>query len=133
MLAAHDLRGEDVSRYGVLDVDGAGNTLSVQRFVEKPAPGTEPSHLVALGRFVFTPDFFVTLRQCMADHTGPGEYHYGAALDVLGQQGRVVARVVDAPRQDVGAPLGYVQAFVRAALDDPRIGDAVRAWLQEVV
>jgi mannose-1-phosphate guanylyltransferase len=43
---------EDPSAYGVVDVDNNGR---VHRFVEKPAPGTEPSNLINAGTYVLEP------------------------------------------------------------------------------
>ncbi len=42
----------DPSAYGVVDVDNNGR---VHRFVEKPAPGTEPSNLINAGTYVLEP------------------------------------------------------------------------------
>jgi mannose-1-phosphate guanylyltransferase len=43
---------EDPSRFGVVDLDADG---LVRRFVEKPAPGEAPSHLINAGTYVIEP------------------------------------------------------------------------------
>ncbi len=43
---------DDPSAYGVVDIDIDGR---VNRFVEKPAPGTAPSNLINAGTYVFEP------------------------------------------------------------------------------
>jgi mannose-1-phosphate guanylyltransferase len=43
---------DDPSAFGVADVDRSGRVL---KFVEKPAPGTEPSNLINAGTYVFEP------------------------------------------------------------------------------
>jgi len=43
---------EDPSAYGVVAIDQDGR---VERFVEKPAPGTAPSNLINAGTYVFEP------------------------------------------------------------------------------
>jgi len=48
----HLIAVDDPSAYGVAELDDAGRVL---RFVEKPAPGTEPSTLVNAGTYVFEP------------------------------------------------------------------------------
>lgn len=60
--AAHDSFGgeatialtpvEDPSRYGVVPIDGDGR---VEAFIEKPAPGTAPSHWINAGTYVLEP------------------------------------------------------------------------------
>lgn len=44
---------DDPSSYGVVAVDADGR---VERFVEKPAPGTAPSNLINAGTYVFEPE-----------------------------------------------------------------------------
>ncbi len=43
---------DDPSAFGVADLDPSGRVLA---FVEKPAPGTEPSNLINAGTYVFEP------------------------------------------------------------------------------
>jgi mannose-1-phosphate guanylyltransferase len=43
---------EDPSAYGVVAMDADGR---VERFVEKPAPGTAPSNLINAGTYVLEP------------------------------------------------------------------------------
>lgn len=49
-IALHEV--DDPSRYGVVDCDDDGR---VRAFVEKPAPGTEPSKLINAGTYVLEP------------------------------------------------------------------------------
>ncbi len=128
VLLAEDLSGEDVSRYGVLDVDASGK---LRRIIEKPAPGSEPSHLVSWGRYLYTPDFFEALAAGRRQHTG-GEYFHIAAVNALAARGRVHVRVTETGRQDIGTPLGYVQAILQAGLARPDTGPALRRWIAEI-
>jgi mannose-1-phosphate guanylyltransferase len=48
----HLIAVDDPSAFGVVALDGDGR---VERFVEKPAPGTEPSNLVNAGTYVLEP------------------------------------------------------------------------------
>ena len=48
----HLIAVPDPSAFGVVALDGDGR---VERFVEKPAPGTEPSNLVNAGTYVLEP------------------------------------------------------------------------------
>ncbi len=129
VLSAHDLPDEDVSRYGVLDVDGGDESLKyVRAIVEKPEPGTEPSHLISLGRYLFTPDLFPLLVAQWKEHR-EGEFFPQDAINELASQGRIVARIVDAERLDTGTPLGLLQAGVLHALEREDMGPGLREWL----
>ncbi|MYS55312.1 NTP transferase domain-containing protein, partial [Streptomyces sp. SID6013] len=43
--------------------DGAGDVLAVTDLVEKPEPGTAPSNLAVIGRYVLAPQIFEILRK----------------------------------------------------------------------
>ncbi len=58
----HLIAVEDPSAFGVVDLAEDGR---VRAFVEKPAPGTEPSNLINAGTYVFEPD--------VLDLIAPGE------------------------------------------------------------
>jgi UTP--glucose-1-phosphate uridylyltransferase len=133
VMSAMDLPGQDVSRYGVLEpTDRDDGVIGVRRIVEKPAAGTEPSTLVSLGRYLYTPEIFALLEAGLAAHAeGSGEYFPSDAINTLGGQGKVVAAVVDAVRWDTGQPFEYMQTVVELALDHPEIGSRFRDWLKE--
>lgn len=130
VLLAADLRGEDVSRYGVLDVDADQRLV---RVVEKPAPGTAPSSLVSFGRFLYTPAFFDALAAARAAHVGDGEFFPMPAMAAEAAAGRVRVHTTTARRIDTGTPLGWLMANVDAALARPDVGPALAAWLRERV
>ena len=48
----HLIAVDDPSRFGVVDTDDSGR---VRQFVEKPAPGTEPTNLINAGTYVMEP------------------------------------------------------------------------------
>lgn len=129
VLSAQQLGPEaDVSRYGVLDVVGDTEVRAVRRLVEKPPRGEEPSRWISLGRYLYTAEIFDALDARLAHHTR-GEFFPVDAINDLAGAGRVVAAAVDAPRWDTGEPLGYVQAFIEAALERPELAPALRSWL----
>lgn len=134
VLACGDLTGEDVSRYGVVDAvpealpDGT-RVLRVRRMVEKPPRGTEPSHLVSWGRYLYTPELFDVLEAGFANHQ-TGEFYATDAIAELATRGRVVAEIVPSPRYDTGDQLGYLTTTVSFALDHPTLGPQLEAWLR---
>lgn len=131
VLSAVDHTGQDVSRYGVLEpVARDDGRIGVRRIVEKPAPGQEPSHLVSLGRYLYTPEIFALLERGLSAHGG-GEYYPSDAINTLGARGGVVASVGRAKRWDTGQPLEYLQTVIELALEHPEIGEAFGRWLGE--
>jgi UTP--glucose-1-phosphate uridylyltransferase len=106
----------DVSRYGVLSV--ANDGFHVNAIVEKPAPGTEPSHEVSIGRFLFTPEFFALLEEGWKEHSG-GEYYHIYALNKLMRAGKVVYKQTEGARLDTGEPEGFLEALLTYASTVP--------------
>lgn len=134
VLAAHHMPGEDMSRYGVLDVgeSDSDGVFPVRHLVEKPAPGEAPSTLVSLGRYLYSPEFVDHLRAQWKRHDpASGEYYPQDATNALAAEGGVVARVVDAPRYDTGQPLGLLKTTVEMAMQRDDLGDEFTAWLRE--
>ncbi|QQO09250.1 UTP--glucose-1-phosphate uridylyltransferase [Breznakiella homolactica] len=109
---------DDVSRYGVLDIAADGK--HVRAIVEKPMKGTEPSHEVSIGRYLYTPDFFNYLEEGWERHEG-GEYYHIYALNKLMNEGRVVYKRLSGHRMDTGEPEGYLEAILRYAESIPSL------------
>jgi UTP--glucose-1-phosphate uridylyltransferase len=117
----------DVSRYGVLSIAKDGRHVS--GIVEKPAKGTEPSHEVSIGRYLYTPEFFALLEEGWKIHLetaeksgrAPGEYFHIYALNKMMESGRVVYCPTEGERLDTGEPAGYLDAVLRYADTQPEL------------
>jgi UTP--glucose-1-phosphate uridylyltransferase len=130
VLACSDLTGEDVSRYGVVDAKpDATGALRVRGMVEKPPRGSEPSHLVSWGRYLYTPEIFDALEESQRRHA-KGELYATDAIRALAEKGRVVATVIPFERFDTGEPLGYLQTVIEMGLRDPALGTQIHTWLE---
>lgn len=127
-----------LERYGIVALDDDGE--HVRDIVEKPAPGAEPSREASIGRYLYTPDFFTELADEWAGFEADGardgagkpgpEFFHTGALKRLMDRGRVVRRRISGDRIDVGAPEGYVRAFVRYAGQDPTLRAAMEDELR---
>jgi UTP--glucose-1-phosphate uridylyltransferase len=102
---------ENLSRYGVIRPHiGNGMTL-VDGIVEKPAPGTEPSNMVSIGRYLFTPEILNLLEEGWKSHT-KGEFYHIDAINRLSSEGKVIAHPVEGTMLDTGEPLSYLESFL---------------------
>lgn len=70
MVAAMPVRPEDAGNYGICRVSGRAvdRCIPVSGMVEKPAPGTAPSLIAVVGRYILDPMIFDVLA-----HTPPGK------------------------------------------------------------
>jgi UTP--glucose-1-phosphate uridylyltransferase len=124
--------GEDISRYGVAAVEAGSEPLQVTGLIEKPPAGEEPSRYISVGRYLLAPEVFDALETERRLHTG-GEFYLTAAFHRVAKEGKLSGCVYHGERLDTGEPLGYYQAVVRHALQDPEQGAAFRDYLKSLV
>ena len=139
LMAVHEATGKsvlatihvpgDVSRYGVVGPGPDGR--SVASFVEKPAPGTELSHEVSIGRYLYTPEFFDLVEEGWAKH-GEGEYFHTYALERLIAAGKVAFARTVGKRLDTGDRTGYLEAILEDAAADPALRPVLEGFLRSL-
>ncbi|MBI3992073.1 MAG: UTP--glucose-1-phosphate uridylyltransferase, partial [Candidatus Lambdaproteobacteria bacterium] len=133
VLAGQELPHGDISRYGVMDVHLDGGLEKVRAMVEKPAPGTEPSRLVAFGRYLYTREIFPALKSTRGNIKAGREFTQTDAINHLAKQGRVgVCRFVG-KLLDVGTKSGYLHAIIEMALRRPEFHDDLLSFMREVL
>jgi UTP--glucose-1-phosphate uridylyltransferase len=100
----------DVSRYGVFGV--AGDNCTLTALIEKPKMGSEPSHEVSIGRYLFTNEYFKLLSKAYQNYKpGAGEFYHVYGLTPLIEQGKVELCRFTGKRVDTGEPAGYLEAL----------------------
>jgi len=118
--------------YGVISGKKVRERLyHVEKLVEKPAPGTAPSNLSVLGRYVLPPSIFDIL-----ERTPPGkggEIQLTDALDVLAREGQLHGLETEGNLYDAGDRLGYIEATVAYALKRPELAKELRPVLQRLL
>ncbi len=116
VIALEQMTG-DVSAYGVVETieSNESGIYNVKSIVEKPEKGKEPSKLVSIGRYLYTPDVFKYLMQGWENHSG-GEYYHVHALNKLGQDNLLLGSVINCRRYDTGTPLKYLDTVIDYAL-----------------
>jgi UTP--glucose-1-phosphate uridylyltransferase len=118
--------------YGVISGKKIGDRLyHVDKLVEKPAPGTAPSNLSVLGRYVLPPSIFGIL-----ERTKPGkggEIQLTDALDSLAQQGALHGLETEGNLYDAGDRVGFIEATVAYALKRPELAKELRPVLQRLL
>lgn len=133
VLAGQELAKGDVSRYGVMELARDGQVERVRAMVEKPPPGTEPSRVVAYGRYLYTPELFDALRKTISEAKPGEEFTQTEAINVMAAAGRVAVCRFDGTLLDVGTPQGYLHATVEMGLRRPEYRDELLAHLRRIV
>ena len=92
-------------------------------------PGTAPSNLAIVGRYVLTPKIFDKLEQ--VPHGAGGEIQLTDGLDKLISDGQPFHGLRAAARRyDCGEKLGYLEANLALGLQHPEFGDALRKLMK---
>jgi UTP--glucose-1-phosphate uridylyltransferase len=121
--------------YGVATVEETDDpdVVRITGMVEKPAPGTAPSNLAIIGRYVLRPEVFDVL-----EHTPPGKGGEIQLTDALEKMagapewtGGVFGVVFRGRRYDTGDRLDYIKAIVQLAVEREDLGVDLRPWLKD--
>ncbi len=123
---------EETHRYGIVDpAVQVGRRYQVTNFVEKPAPGTAPSNLAIMGRYILTPEIFMFLDK---QETGAGgEIQLTDAIQQLNEIQRVFAYDFEGTRYDVGEKIGFIKTQVEFALKNETLRQDLLEYLETVV
>jgi UTP--glucose-1-phosphate uridylyltransferase len=122
---------DQTASYGVIAGKALGNGLhTIDAMVEKPAPGTAPSNLAIMGRYVLPPEIFTLI-----ERTPPGkggEIQLTDALDRLRAAGGILGCEFRGRRYDAGDKVGYLQANIEYALKRPDLAAKLRPYLRRI-
>ncbi|MBR8665412.1 MAG: UTP--glucose-1-phosphate uridylyltransferase GalU [Bacillus sp. (in: Bacteria)] len=123
---------DQTHRYGIIDpLTNEGRLYQVKNFVEKPKPGTAPSNLAILGRYVFTPEIFMYLDKQQIG--AGGEIQLTDAIQKLNEIQRVFAYDFEGKRYDVGEKLGFIQTTLEFAMQDSELKDSLIPFMQDLL
>ncbi|MFI2612533.1 UTP--glucose-1-phosphate uridylyltransferase GalU [Kitasatospora sp. NPDC018619] len=136
VVALMEVPDGDIGLYGCASVtSAAGDVRRIVDLVEKPEPGTAPSNLAVIGRYVLAPEIFDVLRATGAGRGG--EIQLTDALRTLARGeaagGPVHGVVFDGRRYDTGDRGSYLQAVVRLACERDDLGPDFQEWLRKFV
>jgi UTP--glucose-1-phosphate uridylyltransferase len=131
VLCAFDIPREEISAYGVFDVDDTDDpdVKRVKGMVEKPSSDEAPSTFAAAGRYLLDRVIFDALKRITPG--AGGELQLTDAIAMLISEGHPVHVVVHrGGRHDLGNPAGFLRAAVDFALAHPEYGPDLRDWLR---
>lgn len=133
MVAAMEVPADKISSYGVLDVNASiSPTLKVKGMVEKPAPGTAPSNLAAIGRYILSPN---VLRHLDDQQIGAGgEIQLTDAIaKEIEQSNNVYGYRFQGQRFDCGTKAGFLQATVSFGLARADLRDELEDYIFDMM
>ncbi|MCW5211893.1 UTP--glucose-1-phosphate uridylyltransferase GalU [Desulfobulbus sp. TB] len=119
-------------QYGIVEGEKTNfdRTFKVEQMVEKPTPGTSPSDMAIIGRYLLMPDIFDALGNTAPGHGG--EIQLTDALQFLAAQRGMYAYEFEGKRYDAGDKMGYLKAIIDIALEHPTLGEPLQKHLSSV-
>jgi UTP--glucose-1-phosphate uridylyltransferase len=132
MICAQEVADDQTDKYGVITPGTRdGRLTEVLGLVEKPAPGTAPSNLAVIGRYILQPEVMRVLET--------QEKGAGGEIQLTDAMARMIGNqpfhglTFDGTRYDCGDKAGFIQANLALALDRPDIGPAVRSFARALL
>jgi UTP--glucose-1-phosphate uridylyltransferase len=132
ILAVEPVPDDQVKNYGVVAIgEPDGNAFPVTGMVEKPAPGTEPSNLTILGRYILQPEIFGLLAE--QEKGAGGEIQLTDSMLALLKSQPFYAVEYEGRAFDCGSKPGFLAANVAFALERSDLRDTMAAEIKKLI
>jgi UTP--glucose-1-phosphate uridylyltransferase len=131
VIALCQVSKQDVHRFGVVEPIALNDrTYEIKKFVEKPKAEDAPSNLVAVGKYIITPEIFDQLEASVNDE---GEIRLANAFVRHLQEGKVIyGHEVEGDRYDCGDKFGFIQATINMGLKHPEIKEKLKKYIAKI-
>jgi UTP--glucose-1-phosphate uridylyltransferase len=128
VIAVMEVPEAHTSRYGIVDPGATeGAATEVKGLVEKPKPGTAPSRLAVVGRYILQPQVMDILSA--GEKGAGGEIQLTDAMAKLIGEQPFFAQLFQGTRHDCGDKLGFIQANIALALERDDLRTPLREYL----
>ncbi len=119
----------EVSKFGVVEGTKLSEKISkIEKFVEKPQPEETDSNLVAVGKYIVTPEVMQVLANMKSGKSG--EIRLADAFDIMLENNRpIYGKELEGEWLDTGDKFNFLKASVKVGLKHPEIGKKLKAFL----
>jgi UTP--glucose-1-phosphate uridylyltransferase len=130
IVALQEVPGDQTHLYGIADGEMTDpGVYRIRKFVEKPPPGSAPSNLAVIGRYILVPEIFDII-EGQKPGSG-GEIQLTDALDRLAVEDVVYGLVFEGTRHDAGTRLGFLMANIHYGLKDEELGPPLLRYIAD--
>jgi len=136
VVALMEVEGDAISHYGAVDAEPVAHNgtrdrlYRIRNLVEKPKPSEAPSNLAIIGRYVLTPEIFLSAESI--EPGSGGELQLTDALKHLLRSRPIYGFRFEGTRYDAGDKLGFLKATVEFALSRYDLGNEFRDYLKSL-
>ena len=130
VIGLSEVEKKDVSKFGVIDgVELDKHTWEIKNMVEKPKVEDAPTNLVAVGKYVITPEVFQTL--ATMKYGKSGEIRLADAFDIMLSENKpLYGKILEGIWLDTGNKLNFMKAAIHLGLKHPEIKDDLKKYIQ---
>jgi len=123
---------KEVSKFGVIEgvkLDDAN--YEIKNIVEKPKPEETESNLVAVGKYIITPEVMEILRTMKTGKSG--EIRLADAFEIMLANNRpIYGKDLEGEWLDTGDKFNFIKASIKLGLKHPEIGEKLAKFLKEL-
>jgi len=123
---------DEVSKFGVIEgIKLDENNFEIKKIVEKPDPKDTDSTLVAVGKYIITPEVMEVLKNMK--HGKSGEIRLADAFEIMLQNNRpLYGRKLEGEWLDTGDKFNFIKASIKLGLKHPEIGEKLKKFLKTI-
>ncbi|MFA6047605.1 MAG: UTP--glucose-1-phosphate uridylyltransferase GalU [Parcubacteria group bacterium] len=123
---------EEVSKFGVLEgIHLENHTYEIKGMVEKPKPEDAKSNLVAVGKYIITPEVMDILANMK--HGKSGEIRLADAFSEMLENNRpLYGKELEGEWLDTGDKFNFIKASIHLGLKHPEIGEKLKEYLKKI-
>lgn len=128
VVAGQEMPSDVLHRYGVVKLKKGSKNL-LEKIVEKPKAGEEPSRLVSFGRFLLTPRILPIINQLK-----PGkdkELWLTDAITELAKKEKVIIHKIKGKWLTTGDPINYLIATLEFVKERPELKEQMGEYIVE--
>ena len=121
---------EEVSKFGVLEgIELNDSTFEIKSMVEKPKPEDAKSNLVAVGKYIITPEVMEILSNMKQGKSG--EIRLADAFSIMLENNRpIYGKELEGCWLDTGDKFNFIKASIHLGLKHPEIGGKLKEYLR---
>jgi UTP--glucose-1-phosphate uridylyltransferase len=122
----------EVSKFGVIEgVQLDESNYEIKNIVEKPKPEEAKSDLVAVGKYIITPEVMDVLKEMKSGKSG--EIRLADAFEIMLENNRpLYGKDLEGEWLDTGDKLNFIKASIKLGLKHPEIGEKLQAFIKNL-
>ncbi len=121
----------ELYRYGIAETFEKNGYQYLKNLIEKPTPGTAPTNLANISKYILTPRVFELIEKQEIDKKS-GELYITDTVTMLAQEEAVAIYTPKGTYLDCGYPLGWLKANLTMAKNNPELRQELRKFIKEI-